>query len=146
MALLVSYTRKIQHSNICNYSKFFCFFNNKRQFFRSVPISALGSAECADSATVSRIFSHTVTEQSHSGQRGCYAPLAGRSGVVPAGYNLSGLLVNVLLRPVVEVVRLFGEPFQDFLFGFLRVPFVAEPASVGFSFFPCPNSIKENVP
>ena len=81
-------------------------------------------------ATVSRIFSHTVTEQSHSGQRGCCVPLASRSGVVPAGYNLSGLLVNVLLCPVVDIVRLFGEPFQDFLFGFLRVPFVAEPANV----------------
>ena len=81
-------------------------------------------------ATVSRIFSHTVTEQSHSGQRGCCVPLASRSGVVPAGYNLSGLLVNVLLCPVVDIVRLFGEPFQDFLFGFLRVPFVAEPANI----------------
>ena len=42
-------------------------------------------------ATVSQIFSHTVTEQSHSGQRGCCIPLASRSGVVPAVYNLSGL-------------------------------------------------------
>ena len=31
---------------------------------------------------------------------------------------------------MVDIVRLFGEPFQDFLFGFLRVPFVAEPANV----------------
>ena len=62
-----------------------------------------------DLATVSRTFCHTVTEQSHIGQRGCHTPPTFSSGFIPAGYNLSRLLINVLLGPFIVIIRLLRE-------------------------------------
>ena len=61
---------------------------------------------------------------------GCNTPPTCKSGIVPKGYKLPRLLVNVLLRPFMEVVSIFGESLQDLLFGLLGVALISELVGV----------------
>lgn len=54
-----------------------------------------------------------VPDASTSAKEALTAPLVDRSGFILMSHNVSGLLMNILLRPFVKFVRFFGKEMQD---------------------------------